>query len=65
MANIVISELRPVGIELFDGSESFMSDLNDSELDLTKGGMTPVLIPFLAFEAGVFIGISISAVINH
>jgi hypothetical protein len=44
MANIVISELRPAGAELFDGSESFMSDLTDSELDATKGASSPICV---------------------
>ncbi|QSJ19974.1 hypothetical protein JYQ62_15430 [Nostoc sp. UHCC 0702] len=55
MANIVISELRPAGAELFDGSESFMSDLTDSELDITKGGITPTL-----FVAGFAVGYAVS-----
>jgi len=58
MANIVISELRPAGAELFDGSESFMSDLTDSELDSTKGGITP-------FLAGVAVGILISLALKQ
>ncbi|MBN3879079.1 MULTISPECIES: hypothetical protein [unclassified Nostoc] len=58
MANIVISELRPAGAELFYGSESFMNDLTDSELDITKGGMTPV------FGAGVLVGITIGLAIS-
>lgn len=52
MANIVISELRPAGAELFDGSESFMSDLTDSELDATKGGSSIVC----AFCVGAVVG---------
>ncbi|WP_189523354.1 hypothetical protein [Nostoc sp. PA-18-2419] len=54
MANIAISNLRPAGADLFDGSESFMNDLTDSELDMTKGGLTP------AFFAGVAVGIAIT-----
>lgn len=38
MANIVISELRPAGSELFQDSESFLSDLNDQEMVNTLGG---------------------------
>ncbi|MFN6526289.1 hypothetical protein [Nostoc sp. ChiSLP03a] len=55
MANIVISNLRPAGAELFDGSESFMNDLTDSELDITKGGLTPAV-----FFAGVAVGVGIT-----
>ncbi|WP_414620017.1 class IIb bacteriocin, lactobin A/cerein 7B family [Calothrix sp. CCY 0018] len=54
MAKIAISELRPAGAELFDGSESFLQELTDNELNATKGGLTP-------FLAGVAVGILISA----
>ncbi|WP_138498531.1 hypothetical protein [Nostoc sp. PA-18-2419] len=55
MANIAISNLRPAGADLFDSSESFMNDLTDSELDMTKGGLTPAV-----FFAGVAAGIAIT-----
>ena len=38
MAKIAISELRPAGADLFDGSESFLQELTDAELVATKGG---------------------------
>ncbi|MDD1426595.1 hypothetical protein MEO94_19355 [Dolichospermum sp. ST_sed9] len=38
MANIVISELRLAGSELFQDSESFLYDLNDQEMVNTLGG---------------------------
>ena len=38
MANINISDLRPAGAELFLDSESFINELTDEELKLTKGG---------------------------
>ena len=44
MAKIAISELRPAGAELFDGSESFLQELTDTELNGTKGGGTPFAI---------------------
>ncbi|MBE9107069.1 hypothetical protein IQ229_19720 [Nostoc cf. edaphicum LEGE 07299] len=37
MASITISELRPTGYELFSDSETFMTDLVDSELDIMGG----------------------------
>ncbi|MDF5708078.1 MAG: hypothetical protein PUP90_10460 [Nostoc sp. S4] len=58
MANIAISNLRPAGADLFDGSESFMNDLTDSELDITKGGFTPAFV--LGFAAGVAASVAIS-----
>ncbi|MGD1699138.1 hypothetical protein [Dapis sp. BLCC M229] len=52
MANITISELRPTGAELFLDSESFINELTDEELSLTKGGIfvtTPVVGPLILF----------------
>lgn len=54
MANIAISELRPAGTELFLDSEGFISELTDEELNLTKGGITPVFIA--GFAAGAVAG---------
>ncbi len=39
MANIAISDLRPVGANLFQDSESFFNDLTDEELNSTQGGI--------------------------
>jgi hypothetical protein len=39
MANIVISELRPAGSELFMDSESYLTDLNEQEMMDTLGGL--------------------------
>jgi hypothetical protein len=41
MAVIAINDLRPTGAELFLDAESFMADLNDSELGDINGGITP------------------------
>ncbi|MGD1699135.1 hypothetical protein [Dapis sp. BLCC M229] len=43
MANIAISELNPVGFDLFSDSESYMVDLSDNELT-TSGGISPVAV---------------------
>ncbi len=40
MANIVISELRPAGFDLFSDSESYLTDLNEQEIMDTQGGLT-------------------------
>lgn len=47
MANINISELSPTGCEFFQGSETYLSELNDldnDELAFIYGGATPSLI---------------------
>jgi hypothetical protein len=38
MASIKISELRSVGYELFQDSESFLNELNEEEMLTTVGG---------------------------
>ncbi|MEH2237038.1 hypothetical protein [Nostoc sp.] len=40
MASIKISELRPVGSELFQDSESFLQELGAQEMGITGGGFT-------------------------
>ncbi|BAY09986.1 hypothetical protein [Calothrix sp. NIES-2098] len=44
MAAIAIHDLRPAGADLFAGSENFMSDLVDSELNAVNGGISPLVI---------------------
>lgn len=39
MANIVISDLRPAGADLFTDSESFLYDLTDDEQMIQGGGV--------------------------
>jgi hypothetical protein len=50
MANIVISELRPAGSDLFMDSESYLTDLTDNELHMTQGGSSPLCV-------GIIIGL--------
>ncbi|QIR35273.1 hypothetical protein HCG51_10435 [Tolypothrix sp. PCC 7910] len=66
MAVIAISNLRPAGADLFAGSENFMSDLVDSELNAVNGGISPLVIwgvaitseyVISAFSVGVGAGI--------
>jgi hypothetical protein len=54
MAAISIKNLRPSGADLFDGSESYLQELTDNELEGTKGAVSPVIA---AFTAGVVVGI--------
>jgi hypothetical protein len=54
MASIAISDIRPVGQDLFFDTESFMADLNENELDRVVGGTEPVSMFFLG--AAVVIG---------
>ena len=59
MAKIAISELRPAGADLFDGSESFLQELTDTELNGTKGGGTPTIVAFtIGLAYGFLIGAS-------
>ncbi|OUL37311.1 hypothetical protein BV372_02630 [Nostoc sp. T09] len=49
MAVIKISELRPVGSELFQDSESFLNELNEKEaLSLVGGAFTVVGVSLTA-----------------
>ncbi|MDZ8227299.1 MULTISPECIES: class IIb bacteriocin, lactobin A/cerein 7B family [unclassified Nostoc] len=44
MATIAISNLRTPGAELFIDSESYLQELTDTELDATKGGISPLVV---------------------
>jgi hypothetical protein len=43
MANISVYDLRPAGADLFDGSENYLQELSDIEINYTTGGIWPVL----------------------
>ncbi|MBS9383938.1 MAG: hypothetical protein HEQ24_06730 [Dolichospermum sp. BR01] len=47
MANIVISELRPAGSDLFMDSESYLTDLTDNELHMKQGGSSAICAAML------------------
>ena len=50
MANIKIDNLRPTGTELLSDSESYLTDLNQDELNI-QGGFTWV-IPIVILTTG-------------
>lgn len=56
MASIKISELRPVGSELFADSESFLNELNEQEISATVGAGTVVSV---VSQASISVGVSI------
>jgi hypothetical protein len=58
MASIKISELRPVGSELFHDSESFLDELNEREM-LVSGGDGSNLYVGVISQKTISIGISI------
>jgi hypothetical protein len=48
MATIKINELNPAGSDLFNDSESFMSDLTDEQVNSTRGGCLAGVLAFTA-----------------
>lgn len=40
MANILINELCVTGFDLLSDTESYLNEINDNEIDLTRGGFT-------------------------
>ena len=44
MAKIAISDLYPVGTDLFRDSEGFFDDLTDLEINNVNGGGTPFVV---------------------
>jgi hypothetical protein len=59
MASITISELRPVGFELLDDSESFMNELSDSQMDVFGGGKRDININIFIGQVTISIGASL------
>lgn len=56
MAVISISNLSPVGSELFMDSESFMNEMSNEELTGTQGGLSPIVIYTVAVNSWWFVG---------
>ncbi|MBW4641940.1 MAG: hypothetical protein KME23_02790 [Goleter apudmare HA4340-LM2] len=44
MSSIAISDLRVTGLSLFEDQESYLSDIDDTELSMVEGG-----VPFIVF----------------
>ncbi|BAU13089.1 hypothetical protein LEP3755_36260 [Leptolyngbya sp. NIES-3755] len=63
MASIKISELRPVGSELFQDSESFLNELNDRDLDIRGGGDVNISV-LSQFTASIGISIKTASVVT-
>jgi hypothetical protein len=59
MATIKISELRPVGAELFQDSESFLDELNSQEMTAIAGGDNNNIVSLvLGLSANVAVAVS-------
>lgn len=58
MAKIAISELQPAGADLFDGSESYLQELTDTDLNENKGGKAEIT-PTTYFIGGVICGAAV------
>jgi hypothetical protein len=59
MASIKISELRPVGSELFHDSESFLDELNEREMLVSGGTDGSNLYVGVISQKTISIGVSI------
>jgi lactobin A/cerein 7B family class IIb bacteriocin len=61
MATITIYDLSPAGLDLFSGSESYINELSENELDDVNGGF-----PFTIVVVSVsLLGASIGATIGY
>jgi hypothetical protein len=63
MASIHIEQLS-VGFDLIADTETYLDEITDTDLDLTKGGLTPVMTTLIAFSAGYGVGKAISEIIH-
>jgi len=53
MATINISDLKPTSSALFSDSESYISELGDSKLDIINGGFFG-LLPLIFYATVIF-----------
>jgi len=44
MATIKINNLNTAGSDLFNDSESFLNELTEQEVNMTNGGISPVIV---------------------
>ena len=63
MANILINDLNVPGFDLLSGEESYLDEINDSNLNLTYGGGISVIV--LAFSAGYAASVATKKIHNH
>ena len=55
MANITISDLHPIGFDLFLDSESFLKDLSESGISINGGflsGFAPLTSELVPYTSG-------------
>jgi hypothetical protein len=57
MANITISNLHPVGSELFSDSESYLKELSEEDFGV-QGGMSGSMITLGSAAVGVGLGVA-------
>ncbi|QLE39982.1 hypothetical protein FD723_05570 [Nostoc sp. C052] len=62
MATIKISDLRPMGSELFFDSESYLTELSDDELAGTQGGSSWACVYGAAVWSSVGCAIGVTVV---
>ncbi|MDZ7960239.1 MAG: hypothetical protein RMY34_20540 [Aulosira sp. DedQUE10] len=63
MPSIKISELRPIGSELFQDSESYLNELNVQDMEIIGGGkfvITSVINTSVISQASASQGISVN-----
>lgn len=60
MASIKIYDLNVAGTSLFQDRESYLDELNDSDLAIVKGGISPTYL----FTSGLVIGALASVIIT-
>lgn len=63
MATIRIEQLS-AGFELIADEETYLDELTDGDLDLTKGGITPIITTLVVFSAGYGVGRAISEIFS-
>lgn len=61
MANIKVFDLNSTGFKLFSDSESYMNELDDSEVDIVNGGCYTPTFPLCARSSIRCVKVSVAA----
>jgi hypothetical protein len=65
VSSVVISELKTTGLNLFEDKESYLDEVNETELTQTIGGATPVsVVATVQFAGGLIQGAAASVALT-
>jgi hypothetical protein len=65
MATIAISDLSPIGLDLFSGFENYLDELSGDDLTKINGGSTPFCASAAITAASLISGAVVSGLVGY